>query len=449
MRTCYFFAVLLFLASCSTAKQAGRAATNEMNRMDWMKRTNVYEVNVRQYSTEGTFKAFARDLPRLRDMGVETLWFMPITPIARKGMKGVLGSQYAAADYTSINPEFGTLDDFKNLVNQAHALGFKVIIDWVANHTGWDHVWTKQHPEWYEKDPATSDFKIASGMDDIIELDFKNREMRRAMIDAMRFWVRETGIDGFRCDLAFWVELDFWQEAKAALQPEKELFWLAELDPIDHPDYMQVFHAAYTWTWMHRTEAFYKQHLPLDTLIQVVERYQTVPGWKAWFTSNHDENSWNGSEYEKYGDAAGALAVFSCTWQGMPLLYNGQELPNKKRLKFFEKDPIEWTGNNQLHDFYKTLLTLHTNNPALWADADVQRLRTSDDAHVLAYLRKAGSREVVVVLNLSPINRSIDLADGRMGKYKNIFTGATAPLPKQFSLKAWDFQVFEITDGTD
>ena len=444
MRYCSFLVILMLLLSCAANKRTGaRQNINEMNSIDWMKRTNVYEVNVRQYTREGTFHAFANDLPRLRAMGVETLWFMPITPIAQKGKKGTLGSQYAASDYTAINPEFGTMADFKKLVDAAHSHGFKVIIDWVANHTGWDHVWTKQHPDWYEKDPATNDFKIASGMDDIIELDFKNREMRRAMIDAMRFWIRETGIDGFRCDLAFWVELDFWQEAKAALQPEKNLFWLAELDPLEHPDYMQVFHAAYTWTWMHRTEEWYKKKLPLDSLIQVLERYQHAPGWKAWFTSNHDENSWNGSEYEKYGDAALALAVFTCTWQGIPLLYNAQELPNKKRLRFFEKDPIEWTGNNQLQGFYKTLLELHSANPALWADAPVERLRSSDDAHILAYQRRSGNHRVVVLLNLSPINRTVTLSGNPVeGSFKNIFSGTRSEVPKQFSLKPWDYIVF-------
>ncbi len=197
---------------------------------EWYKNTNIYEVNVRQYTKEGTFNAFAAHLPRLKEMGVKTLWFMPITPIAQKNKKGDMGSPYAASDYTSINPEFGTLEDFKSLVKTAHDQGFKVIIDWVANHTGWDHRWTKEHPDWFEKDSATNDFKMASGMEDIIELDFKNPQLRRAMIDAMKFWVEETGIDGFRADLAFWVELDFWQEAKAELQKVKPLFWLGELD---------------------------------------------------------------------------------------------------------------------------------------------------------------------------------------------------------------------------
>lgn len=422
--------------------------SNTINK-EWIKATNVYEVNVRQYTKEGTFNAFSKELPRLKDMGVKTLWFMPVTPIAQKEKKGELGSYYAAADYTAINPEFGTLEDFKNLVNEAHNQGFKVIIDWVANHTGWDHRWTREHPDWYEKDSTTNDFKKASGMEDIIELDFTNKELRKAMIDAMTFWVEEADIDGFRCDLAFWVELDFWKEAKPEVEKAKPLFWLGELDPLEHPDYMEVFDAAYTWTWMHGTEEFYKKNLPIASLDAVLERYRAAPGVEAWFTTNHDENSWNGSEYEKYGDAAKALAVFSCTWPGVPLIYSGQELPNKKRLKFFEKDEIEWTGNYELHDFYKTLLNLHTNNPALLPDtavAQTYRLHTSDDTKIFAYLRKNGDKEVLVLLNLSKEKLRFELMDNRIsGTYKNVFSGAANDFTteKAFEVQPWEYLVYE------
>ena len=391
---------------------------------EWINNTNIYEVNLRQYTEEGTFAAFSIHLPRLKDMGVETLWFMPITPISEKEKKGSLGSYYACSNYTAINPEFGSLEEFKDLVKLAHQSGFKVIIDWVANHTGWDHVWTLEHPEWYERDEANGDFKRASGMDDIIELDFNNPELRRAMIDAMKFWVTECGIDGFRCDLAFWVELHFWQEAIPELNAVKPLFWLAEADPLEHPAYMEVFDAAYSWTWMHKTEDWYQKHLPLQELIHVLVRYSSAPGIKAWFTSNHDENSWNGTEYEKYGDAAKLLAVFSCTWPGIPLVYSGQELPNEKRLKFFDKDLIEWQGIPALHSFYKTLLELHHHHPALQAQSEVFRLHTSADTSVFAYLRKNGDREVMTVINFSDHLVKFDLLPNWLqGSFREVFTG--------------------------
>lgn len=340
-------------------------------------------------------------------MGVETIWFMPLTPIAQKNKKGELGSYYACADYTSVSSEFGTLDDFKAIVQQAHSLEMKVILDWVANHTGWDHWWTVEHPEWYERDEQTGDFKKASGMDDIIELDFKNPALRTAMIDAMKFWVTETGIDGFRCDLAFWVELDFWLEAKKELDAVKELFWLGELEPAEHPEYMQVFDAGYTWNWMHKTEEFYKGRTSFDELMSLLQNYLQIPGIKAFFTSNHDENTWNGSEYEKYGDLAKPLAALSCLWPGVPLVYSGQELPNLKRLKFFEKDMIEWTKPETLQTFYSALLKLKKTHPALASDASLEITQAAD--FLLSFKRESGNRQVFCVFNFCGTEKKLTL----------------------------------------
>lgn len=450
--------MILGVAACSnsgiskTNQPTKKMVHNEYKKADWINSTNVYEVNLRQYTREGTFNAFAKELPRLRGMGVETLWFMPITPIAQKNMKGSLGSYYACSDYTAINPEFGNLEDFKNLVKLAHGMGFKVIIDWVANHTGWDHVWTKIHPEYYLKDSATNDFKIASGMDDIIELDYKNPALRKAMIDAMKYWITECDIDGYRCDLAFWVELDFWLEARTELEKTKTLFWLAESDPLEHGDYFKAFDACYTWTWMHKTEEFYKKNQDKNILDTVLEQYNSVCSpidIPLWFTANHDENSWNGTEYEKYGNMANALSVFSFTWNGMPMIYSGQELPNMKRLKFFDKDPIEWKDKYQLHDFYKILLNLKKNNPSLrTGDAAVSThlLNTNAENNVLAYIRKNGSSEVLVLINFSKEKVSFDADDAYLtGQFINVFSSEKKDftMEKHFELQAWDYKVFE------
>jgi len=411
---------------------------------NWIYRTNIYEVNLRQYTPEGSFNAFSNHLHRLRDMGVETLWFMPLTPISQKEKKGSLGSYYACSDYTSINPEFGTAEEFRMLVKKAKDMGFRILIDWVANHTGWDHVWTREHPEWYEKDPE-GNFRKASGMDDIIELDFNNRDMREAMINAMSFWVREFDIDGFRCDLAFWVTLDFWKEAIPRLNAIRPLFWLAEMDPLEYPDYMQVFDAAYSWKWMHQTASWYREQLPLATLHRVLNAYDVVPGIKAWFTSNHDENSWNGTEYEKYGDAALPLAVHSCTWPGIPLIYSGQEIPNHKRLLFFDKDVLQWPEQPALHEFYKTLLRLHHSHPALDAGAELYRLAVSADAHILCYLRKQQEHEVLVMLNLSPHRtKFVLLSNWVNGVFTEVFSGTQHDFShgREFELQSWEYRVY-------
>ncbi|GGP04251.1 alpha-amlyase [Cloacibacterium rupense] len=434
------------LISCGIQKNEKTMST------DWKHTTNIYEVNVRQYTKEGTFKAFQKELPRLQQMGVKTLWFMPITPIAQKEKKGSLGSPYAAQDYTSINPEFGTLEDFKNLVNEAHKMGFKVIIDWVANHTGWDHVWTKTHPEYYIHD-ADGSFHRASGMDDIIELDYKNQEMRLAMIDAMKYWVQETNIDGFRCDLASWVEVDFWQQARPEVEKIKPLFFLGEFDELENPDYGKVFDASYSWTWMHKTEDFYKKKLPITELTDLLQKYSAIGdgSMRAWFTTNHDENSWNGTEYEKYGEMAKPLAVFSATWNGVPLMYSGQELPMlNKRLEFFEKDPIPWDGSYKLEEFYKKLYQLKSENSALRGgdpNASTQILQTNAPDKVLAYLRKNGKDEVLVILNLSETQHlKLQILDEAVkGKFKSLFSGLTTDFDTKPTIEMykWEHLVFE------
>lgn len=425
--------------------------SREMKRVEWRYSTNIYEVNLRQYTPEGTIRAFLPELPRLRKMGIETLWFMPITPISREKMKGTLGSYYACSDYTRVNPEFGTLDDFRMFVKYAHGSGFRVILDWVANHTGWDHIWTRTHPEYYKKDPVSGTFKPPSGMDDIIELDFKNPELEQAMIEAMCFWVKECDIDGFRCDLAFWVDLQFWRKARPRLDALKPLFWLAELDELEHPEYMEVFDASYAWTWMHKTEDFYKKKLPLSTLETILHRYDLATNGLSipvYFTSNHDENSWNGTEFEKYGDMANALAVFSCTWNGIPLIYNGQELPNRKRLKFFDKDFIEWSGNYELAEFYSKLLKLRTSHPALRSgnpQVSTQRLNTEANERIFAYLRKMGDQEVLVMLNFSagePVRFHIK-DHGIQGRFNDLFSGESLKLDafSEFVLSEWAWRV--------
>ena len=435
-----------------------KRTTMDRGKTDWIHTTSIYEVNIRQYTPEGTFKAFAAALPRLKGMGVQALWFMPVTPIAKEKRKGTLGSYYACSDYTSVNPEFGTLQDFQQLVKEAHTMGFKVIIDWVANHTGWDHVWTKQHPDYYLHD-SDGRFHAASGMDDIIELDYKNPALRKAMIDAMKFWIQQADIDGFRCDLASWVELDFWQEARPQLDAVKPLFWLGEFDELENPDYGKVFQASYSWKWMHKTEEFFKQKQPLSELYDLLLQYNTIgdSSMRAWFTSNHDENSWNGTEYEKYGPLAVPLAVFSCTWNGVPLIYSGQELPLKdKRLQFFDKDPIPWPSKDisrenglELQEFYKVLLHLHAGNPALrGGDPSVvtYKLTTTADDKVFAYLRKNGNDEVLVVLNFSgdgPLHFKI--TDTHLsGGFVNAFSGAAGKFTagNDFELPPYGYLVY-------
>ena len=401
-------------------------------KVEWSYNTNLYEVNVRQYTPEGTFKAFAAHLPRLREMGVEVLWFMPITPISIKRRKGTLGSYYACSDYTDINPEFGSLVDFKSIVTYAHELGFKVIIDWIANHTGCDHKWTIEHPDYYVRNEH-GEFYDKHGWEDVIDLNYYNSGLRRAMIDSMKFWVETCNIDGFRCDMAHLVAVDFWREARKELDQIKHMFWLAECDD---PAYHEVFDASYTWTWMHKSHEFCKRQISLRDLKNVlIQQQEKFPedAFRLYFTSNHDENSWNGTEYEKYGPAAKLLAVFASTWNGIPLTYSGQEIPNNKRLRFFEKDQIDWKENPELHDFYKNLFELRKSHPALNAGSlsETRFIETNEDDFVMVYERKSGDDRITVALNFS--DRRLTVLRLRSGQA----TGAEG----SFKLEPWSYLI--------
>ncbi|MEP7254879.1 MAG: alpha-amylase family glycosyl hydrolase [Ferruginibacter sp.] len=418
-------------------------------RADWLTTTNIYEVNTRQYTIEGTFNAFVKELPRLKDMGVEVLWFMPIHPIGKINRKGKLGSYYSIMDFKAVNPEFGTADDFNDLIKQAHSLGMKVIMDWVANHVAWDNIWTIDHPEYFERD-SDGNFKPPYDWTDVIQIDHSNAAQQDAMIDAMKFWITDFDIDGFRADLAHLTPLEFWKRARTAIEPLKPgLFWLAETEEIN---YHEVFDASFTWEWMHFTEDYYKKETGLSSLYSVLHKYQTsfpADAFRMYFTSNHDENTWNGTEYEKYGDMAKALAVFSFTWNGIPMIYSGQEMPNLKRLEFFEKDVIAWNGEYALHDFYKTLLELRKKNPALRTNDPAvvtHFIITNDDKCIMAYLRKNKNDEVLVLLNLSKEKRSFVIKDQLInGSFINVFSKTKNYLTTDTSveMQPWDFLVYE------
>jgi glycosidase len=413
----------------------------------WANHTNIYEVNIRQYTPEGTLNGFATHLPRLKDMGVETLWFMPLQPIGIQNRKGTFGSYYSISDYISLNPEYGDFDDFRSLVEAAHDLKMKVIIDWVANHTAWDHVWTLTRPDFFSKNEH-GDFRPPyPDWADVIHLNYENKELWIAMADDMKFWIDNFDIDGFRCDMAHLVPLDFWRYARTVLDKEKKLFWLAETENVN---YHEVFDASYTWEFLHKMESYWKRETDMNGLISVLQHYDDAfpkNALRMFFTSNHDENSHSGSEYERMGQAAKAFAVFCATWNGIPLIYSGQELPNSQRLKFFDKDPIQWTGNFGLHHFYQTLLTLHSNHPALKAGYETQTygISTSANNEVFSYLRKMGEKEVLVLLNLSHDDLDIQVRNEMVsGNYKNVFTKDLKNLTNaNLRLNAWEYLVYE------
>jgi glycosidase len=412
----------------------------------WIMQGNIYEVNVRQYTPEGTFNAFAASLQRLKDMGVQTLWFMPINPISKLGRKGVLGSYYASANYTAVNPEFGTMDDWKALVKKCHDMGFKVILDWVPNHTGADNYWLTAHPDFYVKD-STGKAAIPNGWDDTRQLDYHNPVMCDSMINCMKFWLEQSDIDGFRCDYAVGPTKEFWIRCIDSLKKEKNLFMLAEADAAWL--HQAGFDATYTWSEFNAMKAVAAGKAPataIDSAVAALDRDFPANALKLYFTSNHDENSWNKADY---GTMPGAIhAPFAVLTQtigrSVACVYSGQEEPFLDSISFFYKDTIMF-GKYARAPFYSALLHLRASTPALAANAAFIKLKTGKDAAVYAFEREKDGKKVVVLLNLSKAPVSFGIADaGITGGFKELFTGKNETLKQgqAFNLPAWGYLVY-------
>lgn len=401
--------VASIMASCNNQagnkqSQTAEADTTYQKQLPaWANDASIYEVNIRQYTPEGTIKAFTDHLDRLQKLGVEILWIMPVQPIGEKNRKGDLGSYYSISDYTAINPEFGTVADFKNMVAEAHKRGMKVILDWVANHTAFDHHWTEEHPEWYTRDSLDNIVAPVEDWSDVADLNYEAEGMPEAMQQEMLWWLKECDIDGFRCDVAMMVPLEFWNNTRARLDSTKPVFMLAEAEGPEFHD--QAFDMTYGWEFHHimnqvakgekMVTAFEEYRAKIDSLYQDQDIHM-------YFTTNHDENSWNGTVFERMGANHKNFFVLAATFQsGMPLIYSGQEAGLKKRLSFFGKDGIDWS-NQELTDFYEKVIALKSQHPALMNGAEegsFEELLSLDDNGVYAYKRSKGESEVWVLLN--------------------------------------------------
>ena len=413
----------------------------------WSRNATIYEVNIRQYTPEGTFKAFSEQIPRLKKMGVDILWLMPINPIGEKNRKGKLGSYYSVRDYKGINPEFGTLDDFKELVKQAHKEGMKVIIDWVANHTSWDNSWITEHPDWYTKDSLG---KMVSPYDwsDVADLNYDNKDLRAGMLDAMKYWIREADIDGFRCDVAGMVPTDFWETVRPELDKIKPVFMLAEAeDPLLQ---IRAFDMSYAWDLHHIMNSIAKGKMNANAIeAYYLKQDTTYPAdaYRMLFTSNHDENSWNGTEFERMGEGSVCMAVLTATLPGMPLVYSGQESAFNKRLRFFNKDTIDWK-DYRLEPLYNRLFALKHAYQPLWNGkwgGKMERINTSADSSVFAFTREKEGDRVFVLANLSNKVQECKLKGNSFeGKYKEWFLDENAVFEKGATvrLKPWEYKVY-------
>ncbi len=450
----FIMTMALFLSSCNSASDARRDVAEggpvaDAQLPHWMADANIYEVNVRQYTPEGTFAAFSEHLDRLQDLGVKVLWFMPIQPIGEKNRKGSLGSYYSIADYTAINPEFGTMEDFKQLVEEIHARDMVVILDWVANHTAWDHHWTIEHPEYFSLDDNGNFHPPVDDWSDVIQLDYDNHHMRTTMIEEMRFWLEEANVDGFRCDVAYMVPTDFWVDARARLEDIRNVFMLAEAETPELNE--EAFDAAYGWRLHHIMNNVAQG----EKTVEAIDEYFFLDdaggfphgSFKMYFITNHDENSWAGTEFDRMGDGVEAFAVLTATIPGTMLIYSGQESGFDRMLMFFEKDEIQW-DDFKYQGFYRKLNHLKASNQALWNGAhggDIQRVNTSSNEQVFAFVREKNGDKVFVLLNLSDEPLNVELMGNIWyGEYTELFSEfhQTFDGSQHIFLQPWDYRVF-------
>jgi glycosidase len=448
----FLLGIVIINASCQPPSPKENATLNtdseELAFPHKLAGSTIYEVNIRQFTPEGTFMAFSGHLPRIKELGVDVLWLMPIHPISETNRKGTLGSYYAPKSYTDVNPEFGTIEDFKSLLKEAHEMGFYLILDWVPNHTGRDHEWILEHPDYYIRDEdGNVTYESMSPTDvwwDTALLNNSNPDTRKAMIEAMRFWV-ELGVDGFRLDHGCGdkIPLYLWEEARAALDPIKDLFWLAECG---HETFiLDGSYADHFEVVMREVAAGEKT---ADDLAKWIEDDMFKYGRTAYrmtYTSNHDLNSWNGTTFERFGEGHKAFATLVFTAYGFPLILSGQEVGLSKRLEFFEKDPIDWTDSLGMQPFYQSLVRLKKENPAIWAgDAGGFPISIAENENVMAFMREIDGNRVIGIFNLSAENQSVEITDQRAyGSYSEYFSSNEYEISSQpLALEPWEYLVF-------
>jgi glycosidase len=416
---------------------------------DWSKNAAIYQINTRQFTPEGTFRAAEQHLPRLKALGVDILWLMPIHEIGQVNRKGSLGSPYAAKDYYSINSEFGTLADLKHFVDAAHQQNQYVILDWVANHTAWDSNLVTEYPEWYARD-WKGDLRPTPwcDWDDIIDLDYQHPALRQYMIEAMKYWISEVDIDGYRCDVAGFVPIDFWSTVRKELDTLKPVFMLAECEARDH--HLESFDMTYAWSWYDAVHDITMGRATVNRLF----------GYYAWnekgflddslrmlFVSNHDKNAWDGTQFEQFGEGLETAIVLSVVSEGMPLIYNGQEAGNTKRLKFFDKDSIEWK-DHAIGDLYQKLLGLKKQNTALWNGnwgAKMTYIPNTSPTKVFSFVRHNDKDKVFATLNFSGERQSITFNESlQHGIYTEFFSNEQVEFlnSKTLQLEPWECQIF-------
>lgn len=377
---------------------------------EWVKNAVIYEVYLRSFSKEGTFNALALRIPELKKLGVTVVWLMPIHPVGKKHRKGSLGSPYSVQDYYKVNPEFGTTNDFKSLVNVIHEQGLKIIIDLVANHTAWDNPIMNEHPEWYTHDSDGTIISPNPDWTDVAELDYRQPGLRDYMISMMKYWVQDIGIDGFRCDVSELVPLDFWERARKELDAMKPVMLLSEGSLPEH--HIKAFDLTYSWNVYDVLDKIIYGSTPatiFDELLKSESYRYPRESLRMRFNSNHDKNAYDGAAVKKFGvQGAKATAVLAFTCPGVPLIYNGDEVGNDKKLNLFEKINIDWSKGSDFRRLYETLSTLRQSHKAFRAGI-YHTVPNSANRKVYSFIRTKEEDTVLVVINFGSNEENISL----------------------------------------
>jgi hypothetical protein len=416
---------------------------------DWTRDAVIYQINLRQFTPEGTLAAAQAQIPRLKALGATILWLMPIHPIGAENRKGSLGSPYSVLDHYGVNPEFGTLDDLRAFVDAAHAAGLRVILDWVANHTAWDNPLRHDHPEWYARD-WKGDFRPTPWWDwvDIIDLDYRSAELREYMTRAMRYWVEAADIDGYRCDVAGYVPTDFWNNVRSELEAIKPVFLLAEEEARDL--HAEAFDATYAWSWWDAMHAIGKGEADVFCLYVYYSKNECAwprEAQRMVHVENHDKNAWEGTMFEAMADALVPAIGLQVLGEGLPMIHNGQEAGNERRLKFFERDPIGWR-DHPIGELYRDLFAFRRANPALHsAPWGARMVLVANDApgRVLSFVRGRCENGILAVLNFSGEALQVSLEQTlHHGAAREFRTGGTIVFDAdtRLALAPWSFRAF-------
>ncbi len=445
----------VLLGACAPASSNGFKAQSSVSAApSWAAKSVIYEVNVRDYSAEGKLTAVTADIPRLKKLGIDILWLMPIYPIGAINRKGTMGSPYSVQDYKGINPDLGNAADLHSLIDTAHAAGMHVVLDWVANHSAFDNSWALNHKDWYNQD-AQGNPTWPAGTDwtDVADLNYNNQDMRAAMLDAMKYWVTTFGIDGYRCDAAWGVDTAFWETAATQLRAIKPIWMVAETQ--DQADLLaNAFQADYGWHFKDMLYGFGSgtgQKTDFSMTMNSQAAAYPAGTYPMLFITNHDENSWTGSLSTQFGKGAKTLSVLTFTVPGMPLIYDGQEVDSNRRLAFFEKDLIDWNfasaRSKTAVAFYTKLISLRHKNPSLWAGlgGGTMTRYKNDATRIVSFSRQKGANKVYIALNISPLAATANVQWGKDAKsYYRYSDGKLVKMPatQLVSLKPWGFEIY-------